>query len=374
MTASERPPLVARAATLLPFVAVLVFGLATAAVLAVAGSTLGFDFRFYYDAARRALEGGSLYFLDGAASGEFSRFQYPPTFLPLILPFGLLDVVPATWAWLALMAAALLAGIWLLPVSVRIRWLTLLLAGLSWPVAYTLKLGQVTPILFLLAVLGWRALNDQRPRAAGILGATAGLGAAIKVQPGLLLLWALLSGRWRAALSGAAVIAGLATLGTILAGPATWGDYLKVFNQNLDQIIVPNVTPGGVAQSLGLSAEAAAAVQNIVIVGALAAVLLSIRACSPTASYLVAVAGSQLVSPALRDHTAMILLIPVAWLLARGQAWAVIIPLVTALPLVGLTPPAAYPLAFIATIAATFALGARIRRTSDAVATLPAAA
>jgi hypothetical protein len=351
-----------------------VFVLATTAVLASAGPTLGYDFVFYHDAARRVLDGGSLYFVGSGGSGDFSRFQYPPTFLPGILPFGLLALVPATWLWLALMTAALLLGIWRLPASASIRWATLLLAGLSWPVVYTLKLGQVTPLLFVLAVLGWRAVEDDRRGGDDALGGTAGLGAAVKLQPGLVLLWAAVAGRWRAVVSGAVVIAILAVLGTVLAGPSTWVDYVKVFNQNLEQIIQPNVTPGGVAQALGLSEEAAGLVQSAVTIGALVVVVLSVRACSPTASYLVAVTSSQLISPALRDHTAMILLLPVAWLLGQRQWWAVTIPLATALPLVALTPPAAYPLAFVVSIAATFAMGTRERRSAGRVAASPATA
>ena len=38
----------------------------------------------------------------------------------------------------------------------------------------------------------------------------------------------------------------------------------------------------------------------------------------PVASYLVAVVASQLLSPILWDHYAMLLLLPVAWLLDRA--------------------------------------------------------
>ena len=40
------------------------------------------------------------------------------------------------------------------------RWWIVLLAGLSWPFAYAVKLGQVGPILFLLFAIGWRWLDD----------------------------------------------------------------------------------------------------------------------------------------------------------------------------------------------------------------------
>ena len=52
-----------------------------------------------------------------------------------------------------------------MPVSVTVRWATILLAGLSWPFAYALKLGQVGPLLFLLFAIGWRWLDA--PLAVG---------------------------------------------------------------------------------------------------------------------------------------------------------------------------------------------------------------
>ena len=66
---------------------------------------------------------------------------------------------------------------------------------------------------------------------------------------------------------------------------------------------------------------------------------------SPAVGYLTAATASQLLSPVLWDHYAMLLLLPTAWLLDRGQWWAVAIPLVTSIVLIGL-PPVVYPIAF----------------------------
>ena len=67
----------------------------------------------------------------------------------------------------------------------------------------------------------------------------------------------------------------------------------------------------------------------------------------------------------------MLLLLPVAYLLSAGRWWALAIPLVTAWPLVGVTPPVVYPLVFWVTLVAT--LGRRARgarsRAPDATAT-----
>ena len=52
-----------------------------------------------------------------------------------------------------------------------VRWWIVLLAGLSWPFVYAIKLGQVGPILFLLFAIGWRWLDDPIR-----LGASVALG------------------------------------------------------------------------------------------------------------------------------------------------------------------------------------------------------
>lgn len=349
----------ARAA--LPIAAVAVSALFAGAVLAAAGDTLGYDFLAYWAAARRAIEGQAIYDLTYQRAGGFGLFLYPPTFLPLVLPFGLLSAAAATWAWIAAMTAALLAGIRLLPVPVPLRWAILLLAGLDWPVLYTLKLGQVTPLLFLLAVLGWRGVEAERERprlAPRLLGAAAAVGAAIKLQPGLLLAWAAVTGRWRALLAGIATLVLLAVVATLVAGLPAWWDYVSLIRQVTDPVTTEhNVTPGWVAHGLGLSAEAAGAVQLGVVALALGAVLLSTRVSRPAPSYLLALTASQVVSPVLWDHYAMLLLLPVAWLLADGRRWAALIPLATSLPLVPLTPLAAYPVLFGATAVALLAAG-----------------
>jgi MYXO-CTERM domain-containing protein len=42
---------------------------------------------------------------------------------------------------------------------------------------------------------------------------------------------------------------------------------------------------------------------------------------------MVTIVASQLLSAPLRDHYAVLLLLPIAWLMGRGWKWAVLIPL-----------------------------------------------
>jgi alpha-1,2-mannosyltransferase len=349
----------------LPVFAILVFVAGLGLTLAVAGETLGFDFLAYHAAASRVLDGQPAYDTSYQSAGGFGLFYYPPTFIPLILLFGLLAPDTATWAWIVLLIAAFGVGVAAMPVRRWVQWLTVLLAGLSWPFLYAVKLGQVGPLLFLLFALGWRYLD--RGLALGITG---GLGAAIKMQPAVVLVWALLTRRWAAVVSGVIVIAVLGSLATLQAGGGAWTDFLALVHQVSDPITTAhNFTPGAVAYQLGVDPGVASLIQWISMAVAAAAVVIAALRLGAVPSYLVAVVASQLLSPILWDHYALVLLLPVAWLVDRGWWWAALIPLSTALFLVGSIPPLVYPIAFWLTLVAVVIAGRETRPESTHVAT-----
>lgn len=344
--------------TALPIVTTMILVLAVAGTLAAAGQTLAYDFLAYHGAAVRILRGEPLYDLSFQATGGFGLFYYPPMFAPLILPFGLLPETSAVWLWVALLLVSFVVGVAILPVSRTVRWWIALLAGLSWPFAYAVKLGQVGPILFLLFAIGWRWLED--PVRVGV---SAALGTAIKLQPGILFAWALLTRRWAVVVIGVAVLGVLAVAATVLAGLGAWSDFIRLVGQVADPITTPhNVTPGAIAYQLGASVEVASVIQWGAIAGVLCAVVAAARWATAEASFLVAVIASQLLSPVLWDHYAMLLLLPVAYLCASGRWWALIFPLATATPLIGFAPPAIYPVSFVVTLVATFVVGFQSRR------------
>ena len=342
----------------LPVVALVVFGLAVVATLAVAGDTLGYDFLAYHAAAIRVLDGRPLYDLAYNVAGPSGLFLYPPLFVPLVLVFGLLQASAATWAWIMLLLMAFVLGIALMPVPRRIRWVVLLLAGQSWPFLYNLKLGQVGPLLFLLFVIGWRWMDKPR-----VLGAAGAIGAAIKLQPGLVLAWALLTRRWAAVAVGATVLAALAVIATVLAGPQSWPDFLTLIGRVSDPIVTPhNATPGAVAFQLGASRDIAAVIQWTSTGLAVAAVVGAAVRLPPVPSYLVVVIASQLGSPILWDHYAMLLLLPVAWLVDRGSWWAIAIIVASTVLLVDSIPAWVYPLEHWACLAGVLVAGGRDAR------------
>ena len=59
------------------------------------------------------------------------------------------------------------------------KWWVVLLAGLSWPFLYAIKLGQVGPLLFLLLAVGWRWM-DRGP----VLGRAARWEPRSRSSPG----------------------------------------------------------------------------------------------------------------------------------------------------------------------------------------------
>ncbi len=341
------------ASAALPIVAVLSFVTGVSLTLAVAGDTLGYDFRAYHQAVERLLAGQALYDMSFTETGGFGLFYYPPTFAPLILVLGLLGTWAAVWVWIGGSVAAFLAGVALLPVSRSVRWWTLLLAGWSFPFVYAVKLGQVGPILFALFAVGWRWLDS--PVRLGLSGA---LGAAIKMQPGLVLGWALLTRRWAAVVIGGAALVLLSLVSVGLAGVGAWTDFLTLLRAVSDPITTEhNFTPGAVAFQLGVAAGTAGLIQLVSTAAVVVVVLLAIRVASAEASYLVVVVASQLVSPILWDHYAMLLLLPVAYLLSAGRWWALAVPLVMAWPLVDVTPPIVYSVAFWVVLVATTLVG-----------------
>ena len=59
-------------------------------------------------------------------------------------------------------------------------------------------------------------------------------------------------------------------------------------------------------------------IQWLVVAATLAVVVVAARVLTAEASFMVAVVASQLISPILWDHYAIVLLLPVAWLMSRG--------------------------------------------------------
>jgi alpha-1,2-mannosyltransferase len=339
--------------------------------VSASNGTLGYDFRAYDLAVDRLLGGHSMYDLSATSMGAFGLFFYPPPFALLVLPFALLPTDAGIIVWTIALVAASLAAVALLPVSRLARFVVLLLAALSWPLVYSIKLGQVGPLLLLLFALGWRWLERPWP-----FGVAAGLGTVIKLQPALVIGWAIVTGRRRAALVAVGVVALLAVVATVVAGPRSWLDEATLLGRASQPVLNEHGFGfGRLAYEAGVG-EAVATVIHwtnsalVVLVTAFA-----VWRASAVASFLAVVIASQFLSPVLWDHYAVVLLLPTAWLLSRRRWWAVAIPLATSTILLGITPPVVYPVMYWIALLAVVLEGVRQGRLSlDSAAGPPTAA
>jgi len=345
-------------AAALPTVAILALVVVTgsAAIASAQAGTLGFDFLSYDLAVRRFFAGGILYDQSFDYTGAFGLFYYPPPFVLLAAPLSVLDPAAAAWIFTAILGGTFALAVAILPVSRNIRWVVLLLGGLSWPLVYAIKLGQVGPILLFTFAVGWRWMD--RPWR---LGAATAVGTAIKIQPALLFGWAILTGRRRAVALGLGVLAVLALAATLVAGPSSWVDQATLLARVSKPIDTPhNFTPGRVAFEAGAPVALAWAVQIANWAAVAVVVVWATLRCAPVASYLAVVVASQLISPILWDHYALMLLLPVAWLASMGHRWALLVPLATAVPFVNLIPPVTYAIAYWVTLLAVVIEGRRM--------------
>jgi hypothetical protein len=232
----------------------------------------------------------------------------------------------------------------------------LLLAALSWPLVFAIKLGQVGPLLLLLFSIGWRWLDRPWP-----LGVSAGLGTLIKLQPALLIAWAAVTGRRAAALVGVVLVAGVAGIATVVAGPQSWIDELSLLGRVSQPALTANsVGLARVAFEAGLPVTTAMALHWANLAGLVVVVAFIVLRGSAEASYLAVVVATQFVSPVIWDHYALMLLLPTAWLINRGWLVAAIIPLATATVIAG--PPITYTIAFWVTLGGLAWVGTRDSR------------
>jgi hypothetical protein len=344
---------------LLQPLAVVVFAVGIATIVLIAGDTLGYDFRAYLDAARRILDGQRLYDPAVDVAGGFAIYLYPPPFALALVPLALLPgTLLPTLAWTALAVAAVVAAVAILPVRPWVRWTLLLVAGLTWPVLYAIKLGQVGPLLFLCFAVAWRSVDRPLP-----LGLSIAAGTLVKLQPALLLPWALAVGRWRAAAIALLAIAAACLASVVVLGTAAWADYVALLRRVSDPVTTPHtVSPGAVAYQLGLTPEAASVVQWVAVVVVAVLTLHSWFRRDAVASLVVTAVASQVISPLVWDHYAVVLLLSVALVLDREgrRAWPIAL-----LPIAAWLPAPVYPLIFAIGLVAAWGVGRPAKGTPE---------
>ena len=319
------------------------------------------DFLSFHAAARLALDGqapaawvqpahaAAQAAAQGVPGGRYYAFFYPPTYLLVCLPFGLLPLVPAMAAWVAVTAAACLAALrgW----TAHRGWLPAMLVLLAPASALNAMHGQNAFLTTALLALAGSML-DRRPALGGAALATL----AFKPQLGLLVIPALVAGRrWRAL--GWAVAVGCAWLVASWAafGAEAWRAFLvrlpdagaALASGDLATWKVQSVY--ALARGLGAPEAMAKGAQAVVAAAVVALVCLAVRRTAEgRAQVALVAAGAALVTPFVLGYDLVILLIPTAWLVEQGRRGAFLPWEVTLLAFAWLFPWAGFAVGFAA--------------------------
>lgn len=208
-------------------------------ILANASATaIEIDFRVFWGAARLALDGDAAAAFDLARLAEahdgnpetWLPWVYPPGFLMLLLPFGMLSFYAAWLAFTALSTIALVLAARLYTGEWRLLWIGVALSPAILP---AILLGQVSVLWAAGLLAALAALRAGYAVSAGIL-----LGLlTLKPQLGLLVAVALLAGgHWRsiASATGAAIV--FHAVATGVFGFSYWPAFLDMAAQHAERM------------------------------------------------------------------------------------------------------------------------------------------
>jgi alpha-1,2-mannosyltransferase len=213
---------------------------AAAAHLAYGNRHHFFDLLIYRDAMRWWDAGNPLYdfFRPDDTQGRL-EFTYPPFAAFLLRPLAWLTQAQTVWAYQVIAVAALAASVWWLVRPLprsdvgrpdKTAWfvfgLTFVLATTLEPIREAYTFGQINIMLWALILLDLLVLL---PRGSRWTGVGIGLATAIKLIPGIFILYLLATRRWLAA----AVAAGTTALATGIAAAAAPHESWIYFTQRL---------------------------------------------------------------------------------------------------------------------------------------------
>ncbi len=179
-----------------------------------------FDMVIYHDAIRWWLSGGELYGYAAPVQGQLG-FTYPPFAAFVLMPVAFVPAATAGWliAGAGVLALTVVLAVLVTPIAARhgrspaaVLAIALPLALVTEPVRQTLGFGQVNLILFALVALDLTVLRGGRWAGVGV-----GIATAVKLTPGLFIVYLLVTGQWRTARTATATVAALTGCGFVLA-------------------------------------------------------------------------------------------------------------------------------------------------------------
>jgi len=184
-----------------------------------------FDLRVYRGAVLWWLQGESLYSF--ALEPGHKGFTYPPFAAVSVVPLAWLPVGPAAILVLLASAVVIVLVTWWLVAPVARRhgvspWFAVALAVpvvlAMEPIRLTLGEGQLNMFIFALVLADVVALR----RGRAWCGVGIGLATALKLTPGVFIVFLLLIGRRRAAVVAAGTVLGATLLGFLVDPSASW--------------------------------------------------------------------------------------------------------------------------------------------------------
>jgi hypothetical protein len=179
-----------------PFLWVLIPTLLASLILlwnAIVVGVVGFDFvGTIWEPARAVLDGRSPYPPPTREAVELGNPAVYPPFVALVTaPIGLLSLPVAKVVWVIVLLLSVLSTLWIL----RVRdWRCYILAATSLPVLQGLFWGNITLLLLVPVALAWRYRDHAR-----IAGTAVGVAVAAKLFVWPLVVWFVLTRRYRAA-------------------------------------------------------------------------------------------------------------------------------------------------------------------------------
>jgi alpha-1,2-mannosyltransferase len=258
-------------------------------------------------------------------------FTYPPAAALFAVPLALMPWSAAQLVWVPFIYVPLAVVIWyaFAPLLRRAgRMLPVVFAGLFAACAYLfplrdeMRFGQVDMVLLAMAVADCAARAPRWPR-----GALVGLATAIKLVPGVFIVYLWLSGRRRAALT--AVITAVAwTLGawlllpqasatywtSVIFDPGRLGSNSGTSNQSLRGMLLRAFLPGQ------LPAAAWIAIAAVVAVAGLALVRRLVRESREMEGIAVTALLGVLLSPVSWIHHYLVVVVAIGAILADGRS------------------------------------------------------
>jgi alpha-1,2-mannosyltransferase len=357
----------------------------------------GTDWMVFYAAARAFFDGNLPLIFDGNRftdhqnqlfsawlSGQlpFHPWLYPPHFLLLALPFGLIPFASSYALFMGVTGAALIATLWLYAPPDHRRWLLVGSLLLCPAASITVIAGQNAFLTAALLVGGFGLLR-RNPVLAGVL-----LGVAtFKPTLWLMVPVALIAARqWRALAAATAIAGALALASLAVFGVEMWRQWLVMalsppadfYSSWLEAGRSWGLSVYACAWVLGASHSVGTAVQAVATLAAAASVYAAFRgALAPDRQLAVLLAAAILAGPHVSSYDTLLLAIAATLLFCRALAEGAPLYEITVMLAVWLlplfNPPRATPLGLmtpllVALLIAIAMAGARVRSPAGATA------